>query len=201
MRDWYVESFKDIRSFPNIKHAEDEAQFNALLEKIYARHTDVVPMVALGVAHLKRELATAAPSVHLNDMPEIHQFLDTFYMSRIGIRMLIGQHNALHQPQKANHIGLICAKVSPVEIAREVRERSAWRPPAAASAAPFFPTACERASARIPESQPSSSSSSSSSRTRKLARPWRTPARCACGSTARPPRWRSSATPSSASPT
>jgi pyruvate dehydrogenase kinase 2/3/4 len=28
----------------------------------------------------------------MNDMPEIHQFLDGFYMSRIGIRMLIGQH-------------------------------------------------------------------------------------------------------------
>ena len=28
----------------------------------------------------------------MNDIPEIHQFLDGFYMSRIGIRMLIGQH-------------------------------------------------------------------------------------------------------------
>ena len=34
----------------------------------------------------------------LDDLPDIHQFLDGFYMSRIGIRMLIGQHIALHEP-------------------------------------------------------------------------------------------------------
>ena len=33
------------------------------------------------------------------------QFLDGFYLSRIGIRMLIGQHIALHEPQRENHIG------------------------------------------------------------------------------------------------
>ena len=36
-------------------------------------------------------------------LPEIHQFLDGFYMSRIGIRILIGQHVALHEPPKKIH--------------------------------------------------------------------------------------------------
>lgn len=30
--------------------------------------------------------------IDITDMVEIHQFLDSFFMSRIGIRMLIGQH-------------------------------------------------------------------------------------------------------------
>lgn len=49
----------------------------------------------------------------LGDLPEIHQMLDSFYLSRIGIRMLIGQHIALHEPQKENHIGLIDTTCSP----------------------------------------------------------------------------------------
>jgi hypothetical protein len=49
-------------------------------------------------------------------MPEIHQFLDGFYLSRIGIRMLIGQHIALHEPPKPAHIGLICTKCSPWQV-------------------------------------------------------------------------------------
>ena len=44
----------------------------------------------------------------LDELPEIHSFLDGFYLSRIGIRMLIGQHIALHEPQPASHyIGMV----------------------------------------------------------------------------------------------
>jgi pyruvate dehydrogenase kinase 2/3/4 len=45
-------------------------------------------MMALGVQQLKKELG---PKIVHEDLDEIHQFLDRFYMSRIGIRMLIGQ--------------------------------------------------------------------------------------------------------------
>lgn len=37
------------------------------------------------------------------------QFLDGFYLSRIGIRILIGQHIALHEDQKTDHIGAALA--------------------------------------------------------------------------------------------
>jgi len=40
-------------------------------------------------------------------------------MSRVGIRMLIGQHITLHEPPKANHIGLINTKTSPIMVAEE----------------------------------------------------------------------------------
>jgi hypothetical protein len=51
----------------------------------------VLPQFAAGlqgVAELKRELSERAV---LTEMPEIHQFLDGFYLSRIGIRILIGE--------------------------------------------------------------------------------------------------------------
>jgi len=63
---------------------------------------NVVPVMAMGVADLKRELSHDRG---LTEFPEIHQFLDGFYLSRIGIRILIGQHIALHEKQKEDHIG------------------------------------------------------------------------------------------------
>lgn len=48
-----------------------------------------VPCCAVqGVAELKRDMSERAVLV---EMPEIHQFLDGFYLSRIGIRILIGE--------------------------------------------------------------------------------------------------------------
>jgi len=58
--------------------------------------------MAMGVAELKRELKAEGG---LSELPEIHQFLDGFYMSRIGVRILIGQHIALHEPQQKDFIG------------------------------------------------------------------------------------------------
>lgn len=113
VRDWYVESFRDLRSFPTIKNAKDELQFTDMLRKIYHRHRNVVPVMAMGVAELKRELEG---EVGLNELPEIHHFLDGFYLSRIGIRILIGQHIALHEPGKDGYIGMICTKCSPHQV-------------------------------------------------------------------------------------
>ncbi|GFY89438.1 pyruvate dehydrogenase kinase [Actinidia rufa] len=48
--------------------------------------------------------------------------LDRFYMSRIGIRMLIGQHVVLHDPNPPDCVGYIHTKMSPVEVARTASE-------------------------------------------------------------------------------
>lgn len=50
VRDWYVESFKELRSFSKIKDASDEQEFTGLLKHIYGRHRNVVPVMAMGVA-------------------------------------------------------------------------------------------------------------------------------------------------------
>jgi pyruvate dehydrogenase kinase 2/3/4 len=134
VRDWYVESFTELRTFPPIENMEDEEKFTQLLKRIMARHENVVPMIARAVLELKEQLEAQRPkenkpsgfrrggtyaTTELNEFPEVHQFLDGFYMSRIGMRMLIGQHVALHDPPKESYIGLICTSLSPLEVARD----------------------------------------------------------------------------------
>mmetsp|Transcript_8969 Transcript_8969/g.30255 ORF Transcript_8969/g.30255 Transcript_8969/m.30255 type:complete len:484 (+) Transcript_8969:181-1632(+) len=137
VRDWYVESFTELRTFPPVETMEDEEKFTNMLKRIMTRHENVVPMIARAVLELKEQLAAQRPNAgeapkgaqarrggtfattDLNEFPEVHQFLDGFYMSRIGMRMLIGQHVALHDPPKESYIGLICTSLSPMEVARD----------------------------------------------------------------------------------
>lgn len=63
--------------------------FTRALEKIKKRHDAVVTTVAQGVLEYKR--ARSGEDVQA----DVQRFLDRFYMSRIGIRILIGQHIAL----------------------------------------------------------------------------------------------------------
>ncbi|CAA0841958.1 Pyruvate dehydrogenase kinase [Striga hermonthica] len=120
VRDWYLDSFRDLRSFPDIKDNNDEVEFTQMIKMVKVRHNNVVPMMALGVQQLKKDLD---PKINYLDLDEIHQFLDRFYMSRIGIRMLIGQHVALHDPNPPpDCVGYIHTKMSPVEVARSASE-------------------------------------------------------------------------------
>lgn len=55
----------------------------------------------------------------------VHEFLDRFYMSRIGIRMLIGQHIALQSSVKRpGFVGVISTKCNVGEIARDAIDNS-----------------------------------------------------------------------------
>ena len=38
VRDWYVDSFKELRRFPVVKDTSDELNFTNLLKHIYHRH-------------------------------------------------------------------------------------------------------------------------------------------------------------------
>ncbi|EPS70225.1 hypothetical protein M569_04533 [Genlisea aurea] len=117
VKNWYLESFRELRAFPHIKDNCDELYFTEMITKIKVRHNNVVPMMALGVQQLKKDLNPKR--IVYEDLDEIHGFLDRFYMSRIGIRMLIGQHVALHDPNPApDCVGYIHTKMSPVEVAR-----------------------------------------------------------------------------------
>jgi pyruvate dehydrogenase kinase 2/3/4 len=64
-------------------------KFADTLEKIKRRHDSVVTTVAQGILEWKRKRQ------RMQIDHNIQAFLDRFYMSRIGIRMLIGQHIAL----------------------------------------------------------------------------------------------------------
>ncbi|KAJ8467622.1 hypothetical protein OPV22_030174 [Ensete ventricosum] len=120
VRDWYLDSFRDLRSFPKIKDPRDELSFTQLIKMIKLRHNNVVPAMALGVQQLKRDMNRKLVP---KELEEIHQFLDRFYMSRIGIRMLIGQHVALHDPDpEPGCVGQINTELSPVQVARTASE-------------------------------------------------------------------------------
>ncbi|CAK9318434.1 unnamed protein product [Citrullus colocynthis] len=121
VRDWYVDSFRDLRSFPEIKSSDDEKEFTQMIKAIKVKHNNVVPTMALGVQQLKKGLGLN--NIGSLDLHEIHQFLDRFYMSRIGIRMLIGQHVELHNPNPLpDCVGYIHTKMSPVDVAESASE-------------------------------------------------------------------------------
>ncbi|KAF2708395.1 alpha-ketoacid dehydrogenase kinase [Pleomassaria siparia CBS 279.74] len=96
-------------------------KFAASLEKIKRRHDSVVTTVAQGILEWKRR------KQRMQIDHNIQAFLDRFYMSRIGIRMLIGQHIALtdqrHRVDR-NHVGIICTKTNVRDLAQEAIENA-----------------------------------------------------------------------------
>jgi pyruvate dehydrogenase kinase 2/3/4 len=96
--------------------------FVQCIDHIKRRHAPTTQKIATGVLelkeHWKRTNSPLYPGSY-NDagspilpLPTaIQSFLDNFYMSRIGIRMLIGQHIALsNNDQPKDYVGIICTK-------------------------------------------------------------------------------------------
>ncbi|RKP00080.1 hypothetical protein CXG81DRAFT_13659 [Caulochytrium protostelioides] len=104
-------------------HAYNDAFVNALAT-IKTRHDPVVTAIAQGIIELKEHWARtnspmlrgANPSKAL--LPTaIQAFLDRFFMSRIGIRILIGQQIALNKAatdgeSNRDYVGIICTKTN-----------------------------------------------------------------------------------------
>jgi pyruvate dehydrogenase kinase 2/3/4 len=137
VRDLYLTSFLELVSVDKeIKNEEQEEAFSRLLEGIYERHAGVLVQMARGAFELRAAIKsgavdcpTSAKSANLVDsdgsavvefdqMEFTHDFLDRFYISRIGIRVLIGQYLSLRQPPVENYVGIICSRTSPYEIVR-----------------------------------------------------------------------------------
>ncbi|GMF50193.1 unnamed protein product [Phytophthora fragariaefolia] len=134
VRAWYVDSARELLSFPKVESFQDELAFRALVESIKGRHSGTLYTMAKGVHELKRQLFRSFSekdargqrgkqlgerylrSQEFADLADLHSFLDAFYMSRIGIRMLMSQHLALHDEEEG-WVGCICESTSPAEIA------------------------------------------------------------------------------------
>jgi len=94
-------------------------RFTKLLEHIKSRHDPTVTTVAQGVLEWKR--SQNARHIGL----DIQAWLDRFYMSRIGIRFLIGQHVALNTQQAhEDYVGIICTKANVHDIVQEAIENA-----------------------------------------------------------------------------
>lgn len=88
--EMYQNSFRDIvdTGSPPRNDAEEQ-KFSDMLRSIRLRHDDVVKLIAKGVVELKEHCGRCSSDL------QIRSFLDRFYMSRIGIRVLMSHHLAL----------------------------------------------------------------------------------------------------------
>mmetsp|Transcript_30094 Transcript_30094/g.39622 ORF Transcript_30094/g.39622 Transcript_30094/m.39622 type:complete len:432 (+) Transcript_30094:71-1366(+) len=124
VREWYVKSFQEIREFHSPETPEEEQQFAEILDRIYERHAPVLLTMAKGVYELRKEWS--GKSKPFEEYEEIHNFLDAFYISRIGIRMLIGQYLALREEPIQGYIGMIGTETSPAQVARMAIEDATY---------------------------------------------------------------------------
>jgi len=126
VRDLYITSFLELDDFdPVIRTAEQETEFSKLLENVYERHSKVLVQMARG-AYEYRRLIRTTKGAEFENMEETHNFLDRFYLYRIGMRVLIGQYLALRQPPVENYIGIVCSHTSPYEIVKRAIDDAAF---------------------------------------------------------------------------
>ncbi|KAK4155090.1 mitochondrial branched-chain alpha-ketoacid dehydrogenase kinase-domain-containing protein [Chaetomidium leptoderma] len=96
-------------------------KFAQALHRIKRRHDGVVTTMAQGILEYKRRRQ------RMQIDHNIQSFLDRFYMSRIGIRMLIGQHIALTDQghyRDQSYVGIICTKTYVKDLAQEAIENA-----------------------------------------------------------------------------
>ena len=122
VRDVYVNSFLELIEQPKITCPEEEAAFAARLDSLYQAHSNVLIQMAKGAFELRAAVrngaikSTTGRKMKFDEMDQCHNFLDRFYMSRIGMRVLAGQYIALRQPPNENFIGMVCKATSPYDI-------------------------------------------------------------------------------------
>ncbi|KAH9015631.1 mitochondrial pyruvate dehydrogenase [Lactarius pseudohatsudake] len=94
-------------------------RFTQTLEAIKKRHDPTVTTVAQGVLEWKQN--QKAQNIGL----DVQAWLDRFYMSRIGIRFLIGQHVALNTlDSHPDYVGIICTRANVHDIVHEAIENA-----------------------------------------------------------------------------
>jgi len=135
VRDLYITSLEELLTVDEYIHTIDqENEFASLIERIYQRHAGVLVEMARGAYELRNVIRLghiivesnpgslirdSTTSIEWESMHDTHEFLDRFYMSRIGMRVLIGQYLSLRQTPIDNYIGLICMGISPWDVVKQ----------------------------------------------------------------------------------
>jgi Mitochondrial branched-chain alpha-ketoacid dehydrogenase kinase len=104
----YVNSFLELLDSPGtLDSPQDENDFARLLHKLYENHSSVLVRMARGAFELREAVRRGeifgtvdenGTITSFEHMESCHKFLDRFYLSRIGIRVLAGHYLAL-RPQ------------------------------------------------------------------------------------------------------
>lgn len=102
---------------PEVHEYNDK--FTRLLQRIKQRHDPTVTTIAQGVLEWKKRVGGDVGG------RGVQAFLDRFYMSRIGIRFLIGQHIALNTLQPhPDYVGIICTRTNVQDVCHEAIENA-----------------------------------------------------------------------------
>lgn len=127
VKDAYIKSVMEIVNFDSkIISTNQEERFSVLIENIYERHASVLVQMARGAYEFRKAVREDKGCDEVELEEETHEFLDRFYLSRIGIRVLIGQYLALRQPPVENYVGIICSQTSPYEIVKRAIDDAAF---------------------------------------------------------------------------
>jgi len=127
VREMYKRSFVDLVQLPPTIQTEDqEERFAEIVENIYERHANAMVQMARGAFEFRKAMRDRNAESDYELQEGTHEFLDRFYICRIGIRVLIGQYLALRQPPVDNYIGIICSHTSPYEIVKRAIDDAAF---------------------------------------------------------------------------
>ena len=113
IRKLHVESFKEL-----LEHdfsSKNEAEFYNLVLKIKNRHSSF-SMMEKGLFQLKKELKdTLFAGSDISEFQDIHETIDSFYLRRIGIMVLLEQYISVYRTSDDddNTIGIIDKNCSP----------------------------------------------------------------------------------------
>lgn len=114
-----------------LSYQGDDQEIRKRLITIYQRHSDTLIEIAKGlkefIASDQGQGVLGYGKKDLSDITEIHSFLDRFFISRIGIRVLIGHYLEICEQTDMgdydnNYVGIICPKTSPAEVAMSAVE-------------------------------------------------------------------------------
>nr|XP_032800496.1 3-methyl-2-oxobutanoate dehydrogenase [lipoamide] kinase, mitochondrial-like isoform X2 [Petromyzon marinus] len=115
----YIRSFQCLSDFPPIVDLEGESRYTELLQHLLHEHRDTATLLLRGVRDTKRQA----------QQEDLRTFLDRVLTARLGMRILVSHHLALHV-DTPNHLGIINTRMSPkqlvekcAEFARRVTER------------------------------------------------------------------------------
>jgi pyruvate dehydrogenase kinase 2/3/4 len=142
VKDIYIHSFLELLHFSTIENPTHEAKFARKLESLYDKHSNVLVQMARGAYELRsavrngkipglvpskntgniKNQTSSEATTNFEQMDELHKFLDRFYMSRIGIRVLAGQYLSLRHEPMDNYVGMICQTTSPLEVVQHASD-------------------------------------------------------------------------------
>jgi pyruvate dehydrogenase kinase 2/3/4 len=113
IHELYINSFEKILNHPKPNSFLELESFTALLGDIKYKHSNIESHVSNSITNYKFDNYIK----YTDDCKIIDDVLNNFYMSRIGIRFLIGQHlDTFNNNNTERYVGIIDKKCNPYNL-------------------------------------------------------------------------------------